>query len=255
MSVHTVAYTDSVLSSGTLAAITPVPDPTVTINSKNIQVPAAYNKVTRVASIAGTNAGSQVELQSPSLRELYFPEFFPGELLATFDNPEDFADLDDSPLQLVTNEGLEFFTNAGGNGTVAQQVYGVVFLTDAPIVKSAGKFRTIRGTLAISASATAWVSGQITFDQTLPVGTYDVVGMRVEAAGLVVARLIFTGASGISRPGVLCQSSANKIGQRKFRNGNFGVFGTFDSTTPPSVEVLGGTSSSQVVYLDLVKRS
>lgn len=255
MSVHTVAYYKSVLSAGTLQAITPVPDPTVTINGNDIQVPGTYNKVTRIGSIAGTHQGKQVELQSPSLRELYFPEFFPGELVATFDDPFSFTDLDNSPLQLVTNEGLDFYSDAGGDDTTAQGVYGIVFLTDSPIVKASGKMRTIRASAAIQQAVNAWASGQLTFDQTLPVGTYDVVGLRAEAAGLVAARLIFIGASGITRPGVLCQSSANKIGVPHFRNGNFGIFGTFDSTTPPSIEVLGGTATAQEVYLDLVKRS
>jgi len=254
MSIHTVAYYESVTTAGTLQAITPVSDPTVTINSNAIQVPANYNKVTRVGSVTGSNQGTQVELQSPSLRELYFPDLFVGNLSTTFDNPFDFADLDMSPLQLITNEGLEYYSDAGGDGSTAQAVYGIVFFTDAPIVKATGKERTIRGTLAASASASAWASSQITFGQTIPVGNYDVVGMRVEGAGLVAARLVFVGPSGITRPGCLGNSDANAIGQPAFRHGNFGVLGTFNSTTPPSVEVLGGSTSAQVIYLDLIKR-
>ena len=110
-------------------------------------------------------------------------------------------------------------------------------------------------TSSIQATDTSWVSGAITFDQTLPVGKYDIVGMRVTGSGLVVARLIFIGSSAITRPGVPCTDSNARPNFPNFRMGNNGLFGTFDTSTPPSIEVFGGSSSSQSIVFDLIKRS
>lgn len=255
MAEHVVAYYKSVLSSGTLQPLVPVPDPTITINVDDIQVPLQYSNICRVGHIPGTNAGTHIELQSPSLRSMWFPEAQAGPLSATFEEPSSYQNYDSGPLQLVSNEGLEFWSDAGGNGTVAQNVYGIVIFCDTPPAQANGNYRTLRGTLAATAALGSWNASAITFDQSLPVGTYDIVGMRVSAAGLVAARIIFIGASAITRPGVLCQASENSIGLPDFRAGKNGVYGTFASTNIPSVEVLGGTSTSQDIELDLIKRS
>lgn len=250
-----IAYAKSVLSSGTLAAITPVPDPTVTITDNDVSVPANYNQVVRAAgSSAGTLKRSQ--LQSPSLRSLYFPDLNPlVSGAASYSDPFGVVELDANPLKLTTNEGLEYWSDGGGNGTTAQYAYGLVFLSDGPIAATGGNIVTIRGTLAAAAAAATWNSSAITFDQTLPVGTYAIVGGSVIGAGLVAGRLIFIGPSAVTRPGFPAQNAETDLGLPSFRRGRAGVLGTFPSTNPPSVEVLGGTSSSQVLYLDLIKQS
>ena len=86
-------------------------------------------------------------------------------------------------------------------------------------------------------------------------GTYDIVGMRVDASGLVAARLIFIGPSAITRPGIFCTDVPNRENIPHFRFGMNGLFGTFDTTTPPSLEIVGGTSSAQTIIFDLIKRS
>ena len=51
---------------------------------------------------------------------------------------------------------------------------------------------TITSTVALGA-ANVWTNGAVTFDDSLPVGHYQVVGFRAESVGLVAARLVFKG--------------------------------------------------------------
>lgn len=251
MPVHQVAYSDTVAAQGTLTALTPVPDPTVNIDGSNLQIPDKYNMLLAAASLGQAGSGAtQARLESPSLREVFFPSITPLGDAANFGGFSFVYALPDSPLPLKTNEGLQFKTNGGGAGPLRQ--WGLAWLTDNAIQVAKGPWFTMRATAAVAGSLSAWANGPLTFDQSLPVGNYDIIGMRCEAATLIAARLIFIGASAITRPGVPGMANEQSRELPQFRFGNMGVYGTFNSTTPPSLEVLGGTGGAQVVYLDLV---
>lgn len=252
---HTVAFSQNNTSVNVGGLVTPVVDPTVTINGNNLLVPDKVNQV--VAAVAwNTNAGAltKAQLQSPSLREVFFPSLTPLILQATPDSVPFVYECQDTPIPLSTNEGLNYFSNAT-NATSTGQQGALVFLGDGPIQPIAkSKVFTMRFTTAIQQAVNVWVSGAMTLDQTLPVGNYDVVGMRVEAAGLLAARLIFIGASAVVRPGCPGNASDATNDLYSFRMGRMGVWGSFYSLTPPSLEVLGGTAASQTGYIDLVPR-
>ncbi len=255
MSQHLVVFSSNVLSSGVLQSITPVADPTITIGSNNLYVPTKYNLVLFCAGFTGAAAATRQQLRSPSLRELFYPEITPANITGTFSGGEFYSDFTPNPITLQTNEGLNFFTDGGGDGTTAQRIYGVVIFGDAAPSVQKGKIFPVYATTAIQAKVDGWASGVITLSQTLPVGKYDIVGMRINGAGLIAARLIFIGASAVTRPGIFCTDVVSRENFTQFRNGNNGVLGTFDTSTPPSLEIIGGTSSSQNVILDLIKRS
>lgn len=252
---HLIAFAASVLSSGTFQAITPVPDPTVFINGTLLNVPDKLNQVLAAFALTKANsAGTKAQLQSPSLRAMFFPTIAPLNLATTFEGMVNFFDLGDNPIQLVTNEGLQFFNDGGGNGTTAQDVYGIVILGDSKVAPANGKIYTMRATAAVALAARTFVNGALTFDQNLPVGNYDIVGMRARGTGLVAARLVFIGASAVSRAGVPAVADAQGNDFSRFRFGNNGVFGTFNSLTPPSVDCLGDTGTAQVFEFDLIPR-
>lgn len=255
MSQHIIAFRSNVLTAGTLQAIGPVPDATVTIGSANVYVPAKYNKVLYAAGWNDNANQTRQQLRAPSLRELFYPEITPYDDRNSFLGGNFFSDFAENPIQLETNEGLNFFSDGGGDGTTAQGVQGIVILGDASPAVQKGKIMSMYATTAIAASNTAWANGAITFDQTLPVGKYDIVGMRVNAASALAARLIFIGASAITRPGVFCTDTVFREDFPRFRMGNNGLLGTFDTTNPPSLEIFGGSTTSQTLVLDLIKRS
>ncbi len=255
MSQHVVVFSSSVLSSGSLQAITPVADPTVTIGSNNLYVPSKYNLVLFAAGFCGAAAATRQQLRAPSLRELYYPEITPANVTGSFSGGGFYSNFAGNPISLQTNEGLNFFSDGGGDGTTAQRAYGIVIFGDSPPALQKGKIFPLYATTAIQAAVDGWASGVITLSQTLPVGKYDIVGMRVNGAGLVAARLIFIGGSAVTRPGVFCTDVVSREDFMQFRDGDNGILGTFDTSTPPSLELIGGTSSSQNIILDLIKRS
>ena len=255
MPLHLVAFAQAILTSGVFQSINPVPDPTVNIQNPNLLVPDKYNKLVVAGALVKANsAGTKAQFQSPSLREVFFPTIDPVVLGTTFDGLTDFWDQRDEPLPLATNEGLNFFSDAGGNGTTAQDVYGVAILADGKVAPAAGVTYSMRATSAAVLVARTFVNAAIVFDQNLPVGNYDIIGMRAQGAGLVAARLVFIGASSITRPGVLAQLGVSSEMVPMFRNGGSGLFGTFYSLTPPSVDCLGDTGTTQQFIFDLVKR-
>lgn len=101
-------------------------------------------------------------------------------------------------------------------------------------------------------AANVWTNGPITFDDSLPVGHYQVVGFRAESAGLVAARLVFKGYGW--RPACLGNVSPQQFGSDVFRNGNMGVWGEFDSINPPTVDFLSNSAdTAEYGILDLLK--
>ncbi len=253
MAMHLIAYGESVLTAGTLGALDPVADATVTQSGKLTYVPAKYNQVIAAAGIVTANAITQAQLQAPSLRELVFPDVMPLTIGASFGADHSIDYRYSSPLKLDTNEGLEFVSDGGGDGTTAALAYGLVWLSDGAVAPVKGGHVKLRATTAITATTLAWKSGAITFAQTLPVGKYQIVGMRAMAAGLIAARLLYIGPAAVTRPGVPGQPSEQTGALDHFVSGAAGSFGEFDSVNPPSIEVLGGSSTGQTYEFDLIK--
>lgn len=252
---HTVAFSMALTTTNVGTLVTPVVDPTVTITGNNLLIPDKLNMFFGAIPFTTTGtAPTTAQIQTPSLRETFFPTLSPAIAQATPDVNAFIPDQFDSPIQLKTAEGMNYQSDALSTTTAGQQG-AIVFLADGkrnPAVNSS--IFTIRATAAITQVANSWVNGVLTFGQSLPVGNYDVVGMRVEAAGLLAARLVFVGPSAIVRPGCPGNASGTTRDVIDFRRGRLGVWGTFYSVTPPSLEVLGATGTSQVVYLDLVPR-
>lgn len=252
---HTVAFSQNNTSSNVGTLTTPVVDPTVTINGNNLLIPDKMNQLFGVQAFNTTSSiGTLTQVQTPSLREVFFPTVQPGVVGDTTGQLPFVTQFFDNPIPLLTAEGLNIQTNATGSGNTGQQG-AVVWLADGKRTPATGgKIYTIRATAAIQQAVNVWTNGTLTFGQSLPVGNYDVVGMRVEASSGVAARLVFVGPSSIVRPGTLIQSGPTIQDLIDFRYGRLGVWGTFYSVTPPSLEVLGGVAATQTVYLDLVPR-
>src|SRR5262249_38123432 len=102
------------------------------------------------------------------------------------------------------------------------------------------------------------------FDQTIPSGTYAVVGFEHWSPTSIAARIVFPGSP--RRPGTLSQNNkviegpnpnvfdANARTHDIFYHGSLGVYGMFQTTAPPSIEVLTtGADASHEGYLRVVR--
>ena len=82
-----------------------------------------------------------------------------------------------------------------------------------------------------------------------------VYGQQEVVKDLIAARLVFVGPGAAGwRPGVLGTASDAAREFAAFRYGELGVFGEFEDTQPPQLEVLAGAAdAAQVVTLDLIQ--
>lgn len=193
---------------------------------------------------------TQGQLSSPSLREVLLIDVEPADVLAEPSTRPPFHDLMEKPLQLDATEALNALVAEDGVG--ATRLNAFAWLSDGPTSPIVGDMRTLRATGTTTLIAFTWTNCALTLTQTLPAGRYQVVGLRVQSATCIAARLVFPG--GIWRPGVIGFDADGDVDEMRFRNGNAGVFGEFNHDAPPTVDVLAAAGdTAEVVHLDLIK--
>jgi hypothetical protein len=248
---HLAAFYESVDSGGALTKIAAVADQAIRTDGDDLVVPAGIPNLLAEAALSAQTGPSYAQASSPSLRQLANQDIDPIVAGVVFGgNPAVQGHLM-NPRMLKANESVNFLIAATGGSAAAN--YGLLWLGDGAITKVTGNMFSIRATGTAALSAGVWVNTSITFEETLPAGTYNVVGLRAVGAHLVAARLSLVG--GAFRPGV---PAVNAVGDREYpfgRYGSMGSFGVFDVNQPPTIDCLGVTDTTQVFMLDLVKTS
>jgi hypothetical protein len=245
-----VGYYQSVDQEGAAADIDAMADNMLFTSGDIIRVPSGLAYLSGGFLVTNADVITSAQIQTPSLRTLANFDISPLGTSATMNNPPAVAYFPANPLPLTGEESMTFNTNTNHGSAVA--INGFVFLQDGPMPPATGEIFTVRCTAAIQSTATTWTSGNITFSQDLPFGTYDIVGIRCISTNGLAARLIFTGGPGW-RPGCPFSSEEPSVDDPMFRYGAGGVLGSFNSNSPPTLEVTGGTDAAQVLYLDLIK--
>lgn len=251
MTMQLGAFAESVDPDTVLTNLAAVQDDTVFTSGDDMRVPSALPFLVAEAALINLAAGGAAQVQSPSLRQVANIDVIPVGLGLTFITPEEIAVHGQSPIPMRADEAVNFLVN--GTATTAAINYGLVWFSDGPIVPVNGNIYPVRALAVSAGTPTAWENIGLTFAQDLPVGTYDVVGLQVSGAGLVAARLNFVG--GAWRPGVPGGVTiADNVGHQ-FRHGKMGVFGSFHTNTPPTLDVISATAAiTNVVILDLIFR-
>lgn len=250
----TVAFYENIDPAGAFAPIAGVADQHVRVVGDDIQVPNQMNKIILAAGMIENTVAPRARLTAPSLRRLVLPMLAPlnvaGAGAVEPNSPQRIIDRRLSPLELESGEQLnaEIFSNPAA----AQDQSVVAWLGDGVIQPVTGKIFTVRATGATTLVAGAWGNTPLTFDEDLPRGRYQIVGMRPESAGCVAARCVFVG--GGPRPGALGCDGVDDIQADVFRHGNLGVFGEFEDNEPPTVDFLSiSADTAEVVYFDLIQ--
>jgi len=248
MAFTLVSFNESIDPAAAWANITATPDPHVTIFGDDILVPE-LDQIVAVAAAVDQTVASQVRLRAPSMLSMGFEEYLPqlGSGLVFGIEPE-VCDKSKNPIQLSRLEALQcqVLTDPGA----AAQHYVGVWLADGALEPVRGEIRTVRATSAVAVVVTGWTNGALTFPVSLKSGRYQVVGMSARSVSAVFARLVFPGMGW--RPGSPVLQDEVQRDYPLFRNGNAGVWGEFDSASPPTIDFLGVTSTAQEVFLDLI---
>lgn len=249
--LHLVAFSESLDQGAAASNIAAVPDDTLYAVNDVIRVPTELPNLAGAAFIGNVSTFTSAQLLAPSLRARANYDISGVNVAASPVNPINFDCLAQNPIPLAGDESLTCVTNTDAASAVDLSV--IVLLSDGPTQAVTGNQFTVRCTAAVNQADQVWTNGNLTFTQDLPTGDYDVVGLRVEAADGVAARLVFPG--GKWRPGVPLVDSASEPGLMKARYGGLGVMGRFNSNNPPSIDVLGGTATAQTVFLDVIRTS
>lgn len=246
---HMSAYYESIDPGGVLAPIAAVPDQSVFTSGDDIRVPRELPGIVGQAILGNDASLARGQFQSPSLRSFANLDVEPVVAALVFGSPPEILFHPGNPIPVQPDEAVNCFVESDPSSAAVH--YGLLSFADGPQQPVQGHMVTVRATAAASLSAGVWVNGGLTFSQTLPVGTYNVVGFRARSANLVAARLVFVG--GKWRPGV---PAVNAIGDRDplmMRYGKSGVLGQFHTNTPPTVDFLGVTDTAEFILLDLIK--
>lgn len=240
--------------SATLAQLPAIADTSLQPINSAVPIPGglggapALNKLAGYLVVGATVTSAQ--FQSPSLAGLFYPDLNPLDVSATPTSPSKWVDLTQNPIELPATEQLRaYITN-----TAADVESLLIQLTDGAYANVAGEVQTVKASGTTTLSAGLWTNVPITISQNLPVGRYQVVGMRYEGATAIAGRLVFTGA--YWRPGCPGHTAKSDLDYPKFRRGGFGVWGEFSTSVIPSVDCLASAAdTAQTIYLDLVQVS
>ena len=197
----------------------------------------------------GANIG-RAQLQSPSLRipaQMDVSEI--SSTLITLQNQPRFRLFAAGMPQLAPGEQVSAFminTSATADAEVV-----AIWLADKAPTPTTAELRTMRATAATTLVPYTWSNtGALLFEQTLPPGRYNVIGARVQSATGVLFRLVFPGYSW--RPGALANTDA--FGRTNYfqRYGGLGVWGTFDTTTFFTIDILAtAADTAEVIEVDV----
>ena len=244
-----VCHSESLDPAAAFVNVAGTPDDHVTVSGDDIFVPE-LNQVIATAAVVDLTVASQVRLTSPSLIRRGY-EFYIQPLASglTFGADPEVADLTQNPLSLDIDEALQ--AQILTNPSSAAQHHVFTWLADAsPTPVTGQEVRTVRATAGISEVGNRWTNGALTFPVSLQAGRYALVGARVASSNGVGFRFRFQGSPW--RPGGPVANDEVDLDHPLFRYGGLGVWGEFDHRSPPTLDVIGVTSSAQEVFLDLI---
>lgn len=193
-------------------------------------------------ALIGANVG-RARFVAPSLRRVNPNAIEPLETAIVQAGVPILAVSPRTGLPLDPNEQLQFENNSAI--AVAEEQAGYAWLADARITPVEGQIRTIRFVIATTINSVihGWVNAEIDFVDDLPIGTYDIVGGGLFGTSLRVYRFVPIGAH--HRPGGPCALTNEQGLEHTFRFGDMGVWLTFETVRPPSIDV----STSAIVAL------
>jgi len=199
-------------------------------------------------------AGNYARFLSPSLRRLTPQNITPINLGITHTDPH-LCNIDNYQLRKL-DQGEILSCELGGAIVAIDQKAVIAVLSEAEVKEVYGEIIEARVQVTIAQNINAWTQGTIAFMDTLPVGTYDVVGMDVVNVNAIAFRLIFVGQT--DRPGFFPRHLPSATDNRRlFRRGRMGVWGTFTQDQIPQIEVLGSAALGSATFegtIDLMVR-
>jgi hypothetical protein len=244
----TIAWYLNAQTGGVLTDAKTIKDPHISQTDLRYVIPEA------VRNLAGAFAASanltDTVLETPSLRRvapIYVSPLNSGSVKPT--SPVRFMDMFDNPLPLTATEQLS--AKVAGSETAATDFIVIAFLSDGAVRPVTGPYYTVKATANATLQPWQWTPVTPTFASTLPVGRYQIIGLRAQSPNLIAARIVVPGQPW--RPGVIGVGAITDKEADRFRFGRAGVLAEFDMSTGFQIECLASAAdTSEVFYIDLV---
>lgn len=239
--LHLAAFSDATFNGGAGNVTVPfIPESVLRAFQNQLQLDQDLDILAAFAGGAGLTAA---RLNSASLRTKGYPQ------LRSINNNElagsrpGLYDSRDTPLRVTARENLMVqATNGGAQPTTVLVVFSQ---PGNPMNINVRGLRWVRFTSTATGVVESWSPvANIVFDDTLEAGIYKVYGMQVYEATCLAARLAFN--NEVFRPGCVGSQLDTDIPHPMF-DGGLGEWGSFDSITPPMLEVLSNTAGAMSV--------
>lgn len=238
----TTAFTESIAPNSIFSKVNAISDDQVRTEGKKIFVPT-FDKLFGAITCGGAN-GLRSRLVAPSLRLFNPLEIAPVYQSILPENLDDTTYWPDSPVQLAMNESLENELNSAN--AAANRQTTVIWLAKDQITPVKGKIASVHFQVTVALVEGQYASANVVFPEPLPVGTYNVVGARLNVPNGIFARFIPIGAS--QRPGFICNQTVNERDIFWQRYGNLGPWFTFDTTQEPQIAIVGSAATVSTTY-------
>lgn len=253
--MHLAGFAEDIDPAAAFANLAALVDDRLFTQGDDIRVPD-LNRVILAAGGADAIAEPRMRLTSPTLDELTRYEISPlnsqDAAHVEPDSPPKIDDLRGNPLLLGVDEILQCELN--NNPAAVQEQWCLLWFADqAPAPVQAGRPFTVRGTGTTTLVDLAWTPVNITLDDNLTPGNYQIIGLRPESLGCVAARVI-NRLGDNNRPGALGMDTIRDIGSPIFRHGALGVWATFPFTQLPAFEFFAVIADTvETIHLDLIR--
>lgn len=188
-----------------------------------------------------TITGSRIV--TPSTRLRGHPQIWPfnGALLPT-DDPN-IMDIRDKPLKIAKEENLRVEASQSAAGPNNHHAFLAFYRNPPNFNINFPDCRWVKATASVTTVANAWSQlGSIVFEDTLEGGSYAIYGMSAFFATAVAARLVFQNQN--DRPGVIAHATAILKPGELFREKELGLYGVFDTYSPPQLEVVDNATAT-----------
>jgi hypothetical protein len=248
---HLVGFYKSVADASVYADLTAANDQSVPTDINGNFLFQSDWKVWAV-SVLG-NGIDAARHSAPLLRGLFLPEIYPVVRAATVPDSVPICNYHGMGPQLRRNDPYNIQVSQASGG--ALDVFALAWVGDRIQPAPPGPINKLLCTATPTLVKGQWVNVALTQAQQLPSGRYAVVGMSAQGTAHFGVRLVFPGQN-MFRPGCIGQPTYPFYPRDDyFSNGQYGLYGYFDNTAPPTADCFGLAAGANAVkiWLDLVK--
>ena len=228
---HTCTFFEVDTGANVLGDINAITDGWATVQNNHFIFQQPYKLTSFIAFASNITRG---QLNTPHWRFVNQPEIQP--VTTAWGDVQGLTIPMISPpfLTIPAIDEVQFLASNPAASTTG--IWGAMWVHDGRFNIQQGDIYPARFTYSATTATGSWVRTNITFDNSLPAGRYQVVGLDLIGNAHRLGRLRFQEYS--MMPGVPVRNTAIATFRDNWRYGKYGSFGEFEQTAQPSLEII-----------------